>query len=201
MDDITQTPSPASDHNDADYIEPSARGAQRTQSRGTNSRVSAISRDSTARFSTTSCASDKAKKSLTATAPDGKQCLITHQTAPLECSHLVARNTRDIIRMRIENVWGMEIGKFYIHDAYNMLWLSRNMHVFFDDYNWALLPTEEDLEAVVAFDDSRAGNLRAPSHYLQALPNRIWNYHLVLFRPEPTMILRLGTNPGSYVVH
>ncbi|CAE6416947.1 unnamed protein product [Rhizoctonia solani] len=202
MDDITQTPSPPSDHKDANYTEPSSRGSRsRTQSRGTHSRVSAISRGATARFSTTSCASDNAKKSLTATAPDGKQCLITHQTAPLECSHLVARNTRDIIRMRIENVWGMEIGKFYIHDAYNMLWLSRNMHAFFDDNNWALLPTEEDLEAVVAFDDSRAGNLRPPSHYLQALPNKIWNYHLVLFRPEPDMILRLGTDPGSYVVH
>ncbi|EUC54922.1 hypothetical protein RSOL_077020, partial [Rhizoctonia solani AG-3 Rhs1AP] len=86
---------------------------------------------------------------------------------------------------------------------------SGDMHVSFDDYNWALLPTKEDLEAVVAFDDSRAGNLRAPSHYLQdgllrseqTLPNRIWNYHLVLFRPQHTMILRLGTNPGSYVVH
>ncbi|CAE6471298.1 unnamed protein product [Rhizoctonia solani] len=160
----------------------------------------------------TSCgssASEGAKERLTQLAPDGERCLLTRQPYSLECSHLVARNTRDPIRMRLASVWGMNNREFYIHDTSSMLWLDRTMHVSFDDYNWALLPTEEDLEAVVAFDDSRAGNLRAPSHYLQdgllrseqTLPNRIWNYHLVLFRPQHTMILRLGTNPGSYVVH
>ncbi|CAE6417016.1 unnamed protein product [Rhizoctonia solani] len=152
----------------------------------------------------TSCgssASEGTKERLTQLAPDGERCLLTRQPYALECSHLVARNTRDPIRLRLASVWGMKNREFYIHDASNMLWLSGDMHVSFDDYNWALLPTKEDLEAVVAFDDSRAGNLRAPSHYLQILSNRIWNYHLVLFRPRLDMILRLGTNPGSYVVH
>ncbi|CAE6416987.1 unnamed protein product [Rhizoctonia solani] len=149
----------------------------------------------------TSCgssASEGTKERLTQLAPDGKLCLITRQTYPLECSHLVARSTRDAIRLQLASVWGMENRDFYIHDVSNMLWLSLTMHGLFDHYNWALLPTKEDLEAVVAFDDSRAGNLRPPSHYLQegllrseqTLPNRIWNYHLVLFRPEPLAFVR-----------
>ncbi|KAL5631951.1 hypothetical protein ACGC1H_000095 [Rhizoctonia solani] len=95
----------------------------------------------------------------------------------------------------------MELGEFHLRALSNMLWLDASTHRSFDNCKWVLLPTKEDLAAVVAFDSSRVGNTRASSNYLESLPNKIWSYHLVSFKREFDMILRQGNDPGSYKAH
>ncbi|CAE6404980.1 unnamed protein product [Rhizoctonia solani] len=160
---ITQTPSPETDDNDATFAHP----APSARTKSTKSRASTVTKNSNAGFSTTSCATENARAALTEIAPDGYRCLITRQLYDLECCHLVPRCTRVAIRLQLENVWGIETKKFRIYDAYNMLWLDASTHRSFDNCKWVLLPTKEDLAAVVAFDSSRVGNTRASSNYLE----------------------------------
>ncbi|CUA76457.1 hypothetical protein RSOLAG22IIIB_12300 [Rhizoctonia solani] len=93
-------------------------------------------------------ASDEAQTRLTQRSRYGKKCSVTFSGRHPECAHILPRSTRGWQLTTLEYVWGVKLGTLNLDTTQNMMWLSPDLHRWFDSGDWALLPPKSDLELI-----------------------------------------------------
>ncbi|KDN47249.1 hypothetical protein RSAG8_03728, partial [Rhizoctonia solani AG-8 WAC10335] len=189
----TPTPSPLTDPNDPTFDpRPPSR-------RGTRSNLSAASAPKTV-VSGGSCVSESVEEVLKILAPDGKRCLVTRDVAQIECCRVIARHSPIATLKKPERAWGIRSEDPCLSLDLNLLWLRKEMHGRFENFDWALVPTMKVLKEMVYFGFHRVGG-PSSSNYLEKFADKIWDYHFVPFRRSPIVFERYDDSPQGYAAH
>ncbi|KDN34177.1 hypothetical protein RSAG8_12733, partial [Rhizoctonia solani AG-8 WAC10335] len=137
---------------------------------------------------TSGTASDAVKTRLTESSPDGKKCSIT-LSAGAE------------LLTTLEYAWGMKSGTLNLDTTQNMMWLSPNLHTWFDNGDWALLPPLSDL-TVIQNTSLCQLSLAKKTKFTTVLCWGIRSYDFVHFTPATEPIFRFDRpGPINYSIY
>ncbi|CAE7207070.1 unnamed protein product [Rhizoctonia solani] len=96
----------------------------------------------------------------------------------------------------------MKLGTLNLDTTQNMIWLSPNLHIYFDTGDWALVPPLSDLEAIQRITFAEVSYTQKTKKFTQVCPRANRVYDFAHFQPSTEPLFRFEPSSlAPYTCH